>query len=376
MTDPTRHDNRFDTLELLALSSAGSVAGVPVPQGGAAADPDQWDTFEAAEALIVASRYALGDITDVRPFRRGSRRSPKLLIKCEKGLVILKRLAPGRDDPAHVASNHAVQKTLAAAGFPLPRLAHVRHAQETFVQHAGRIYELFEAVRGVGYDHSPEQTHDAGRILAQFHAVLTGTKLDWDQQGPTFHNHPNVVPALSALRDHPGVDPKATDALADAYARAGHHADAAGLASWHKGVIHGDWHPGNMAFSGSAVAGVFDYDTLRTAQRAIDLAMGALHFSLLRAESADPMEWPDAPDEARLRRFIAGYDSFPASMVSRGELEALPWLMVEALIAEPALQTRARGKFGRLEAGPALSMVERKARWLIANHERITRVAS
>jgi Ser/Thr protein kinase RdoA (MazF antagonist) len=374
MPDPTPHDNKFDTLEMLALPSGGSMSGASATPPGVA--PDHWDSFDAAEALIVASRYALGEITDVRPFRRGSRRSPKILIKCEKGLVILKRLAPGRDDPAHVASNHAVQKALAAAGFPLPRLAHLRNATETFVHHAGHVYELFEAIRGFGYDQSPDQTHDAGRILAQFHAVLTGIKLDWDQQGPSFHKHPAVAPALHTLRARPGVDAATTDSLAEIYARAGHHADAAGLAAWHKGVIHGDWHPGNMAFNGAAVAGVFDYDTLRTAQRAIDLAMGALQFSLQRSESSDPVDWPDAPDEARLRRFIAGYDSFPASIVSRSELEALPWLMVEALIAEPVLQIGARGTFGRLDAGPALGMVERKARWLIANHERVTRVAS
>lgn len=365
------HDPKFDTLEMLAQSAIAS--GLGSKDRG---EPDSWETFDAAEALIVASHYALGAITDVRPFHRGSRRSPKLLIRCEKGLVILKRLAPGRDDTSHVASSHEVQKTLAAAGFPLPRLAHVRHGTATFVEHNGRVYELFEAVRGFGYDQSAEQTFDAGRVLAQFHAVLTGTRLAWDREGASFHRHAGVATALRAMRSRDHVSPAAADALAEAYMRAGHQADAAGMAGWPVGLIHGDWHPGNMAFNGGSVVGVFDYDTLRMAPRAIDVAMGGLQFSLQRAESGDPGQWPDAPDESRLRRFIAGYDSFPASMVSRSELEALPWLMVEALIAEPVLQIGARGKFGRLEAGPALAMVERKARWLIANHERVTRIAS
>lgn len=356
------NDPKFDTSEMLA-------ATIP------ASDVDEWDVFEAGEALIVASRYALGEVTAVREFRRGSRRAPKLLIKCDKGLVLLKRLAPGRDDPSAVESHHQVQKLLADAGFPLPRLAHVRHGTSTMVLHAGRTYELFEAVRGEAYDLSAAQTQDAGRVLAHFHAVLGRHRLDVEDGAATYHRNPAVEAALRGLAGR-GIDAAVLAATAELYARAGHHAENAGFGGWHRQIVHGDWHPGNMSFRGGEVVAVFDYDTLRTAPRALDLAMGALQFSLRRSESSDPLAWPPEADQPRLRRFIQGYDSFPASMVSRSELEALPWLMVEALIAEPVLQVWARGKFGRLEGAPALSMVLGKARWLAEHHERVRLVAS
>ena len=80
-------------------------------------------TFDLAEVAIVLSHYDLGVVQAVREFRRGSRHSPKLLIKSDKGAFILKRRAHGRDDPIKVAFCHNLQRTLARARYPLPRLA-------------------------------------------------------------------------------------------------------------------------------------------------------------------------------------------------------------------------------------------------------------
>lgn len=351
-------DSKFDTIEMLA----------PVhPEG------DSWDRFELDEAIMVLSNFDLGKVWAVREFHRGSRRSPKLLIKCDRGLLMLKRLAPGRSDPAHVSMGHRIQQRLAAAGFPLPRLAPLRDGTGTMVVHDARVYELFEVQRGQPYDHSPAQAFEAGKALAQFHSIVAPERIETADPAVSYHRHPVVQSLLAAfVTKYPDV---ATDVLASIYQLAGERADRAGLPQWPAQLVHGDWHPGNLLFSSGRVTSVFDYDTLRMLPRATDLAMGALQFSVRRSEG-DPASWPDGPDEPCLRTFVQGYDQGSTSLVSRAELEALPWLMIEALIAEPVLQIGAKGAFGRLKAEAALAMVERKAHWIRVNHEKVTRLAS
>jgi len=109
---------------------------------------------------------------------------------------------------------------------------------------------------------------------------------------------------------------------------------------------------------------VIDYDAARLQQRVIDLANGALQFSILGG-GEDPVKWPDYLDESRYKRFIRGYDE--VDVVSVAELEAIPWLRIEALVAESVLPIAATGSFGRLEGYSFLQMIERKVRWMQAN---------
>ena len=50
-----------------------------------------------------------------------------------------------------------------------------------------------------------------------------------------------------------------------------------------------------------------------------------------------------------------------------GEIQALPWLMVEALVTEAAVTIAATGKFGPLGGAEMLRIVHRKGLWL-ENH--------
>jgi len=111
------------------------------------------------------------------------------------------------------------------------------------------------------------------------------------------------------------------------------------------------------------VVAVIDYDAARIQQRIIDTANGALQFSILGGGD-DPAQWPDYIDESRFKRFLRGYDSVPDQVLSRAEVACVPWLMIEALIAESVIPIAATGSFARLEGMGFLKMVERKVRWL------------
>jgi Ser/Thr protein kinase RdoA (MazF antagonist) len=125
-----------------------------------------------------------------------------------------------------------------------------------------------------------------------------------------------------------------------------------------------------MLFRGSRVVAVIDYDAARVQQRVLDAANGALQFSIIGGDE-DPGQWPDYIDETRFRRFLRGYDSVPDCVLSRAEIEAIPHLMIEALIAESVIPIANTGFFARMEGLGFLRMVQRKVKWLQAHAEEV-----
>src|SRR5437868_2120745 len=117
----------------------------PKPQVLPSAE-DHRERFDAHELALVLSHYDVGVIENLRPFPRGSRRSPKLRIRSHHGEYLLKRRAPGHDDPYRVAFAHDLQLHLAARGYPVPGLIGTRGENNSMLQLSGRVYELFNYV--------------------------------------------------------------------------------------------------------------------------------------------------------------------------------------------------------------------------------------
>ena len=106
---------------------------------------------------------------------------------------------------------------------------------------------------------------------------------------------------------------------------------------------------------------MIDYDSVRLLPRVLDIANGALQFSLLGGES-DLNAWPGQLDEARFTRFIRAYDQ--TLVISQAEIDVIPHLMIEALVSETVFPVAATGMFGRFDGAAFLAMVLRKIRWL------------
>lgn len=342
------------------------------------------EKFSAEELVIVMSNFDIGAIQAVKDFPRGSRRAPKLLITSEKGEFLLKRRARGKDDPFKVAFSHALQLYLANKQFPLPHLIGTRKDNNSMLQHNNAVYELFEYIRGSVYDSSLEATFDSGKTLALYHKLLRDYTPEFDPPVGSYHSSRAIHSSLDQLPDTfddperfpnvPGDQVETTTRfLRGAYLQAADKADAAGLNQWPSQIVHCDWHPGNMLFRNRKVVAVIDYDAARLQQRVIDVANGALQFSIL-AGSEDPVQWPEYLDETRFKRFIRGYDE--VDVLSVAELDVIPWLMIEAMVAESVLPIAATGSFGRLEGYGFLQMIERKVRWLQGNMSQLVRAVS
>ncbi len=334
------------------------------------------ETFGAEELASCLSHYDLGVIKTIKTFPRGSRRAPKVLIETERGMFLFKRRARGKDDLAKVAFTHQIQLTLANQNFPLPRLIRTCDDDNPLLVLDSKIYEMFEYVTGRSYDGSLKATYHAGHVLGLYHKLLENFKSDYRPPRGSYHNanaiHKAVHNTVSSLplekRPPSEVITQTVGKLEDVYKQCADDAENLGLTDWPEQIVHGDWHPGNMLFRDRNVVAVIDYDAARIQPRVIDLANGALQFSILGGNE-DPSKWPEYVDESRFKRFLRGYDS--VCVVSKREIQAVPYLMCEAMIAEAVLPIAATGSFGRMDGFPFLQMVERKIDWILSHHQEL-----
>lgn len=323
---------------------------------------------------MVVSRYDIGVIESVKEFRRGSGKAPKVLLKTDRGRYMLKRRSIGREGAARVRFCHEIQLRLAARRFPLPRLISTKTESSTMLVLNDFIYELFEYIPGDNYDQSLDATFDAGRALGLFHRLLAGFRSRaFEPTSASYHNARGLEEHLT-LVEQKLADPTAAamiKRLAVSYRDAAQRVEDLGFSTWPKQIVHGDWHPGNMLFKGSRVGAVLDYDTARLCPRIVDLANGVLQFSITM-QGHDPDRWPTSLDEGRFKRFCRGYETVKDCVISTAELEAMPWLMIEALIVEAVVPIAATGSFAGLSGAAFLRMVDAKTAWLQQHASRLT----
>jgi homoserine kinase type II len=338
------------------------------------------ERFGAEELAICLSHYDLGIISKIQEFPRGSRRAPKVVVDCQRGRFLFKRRAKGKDDLAKVAFTHQIQLSLAAQNFPLPHLLGTRVDNNSMLVLEGNIYELFEYTTGGGYDGSLDATFQAGRILGLYHKLLRGFQSDYRPPVGSYHNaeaiHQAIRNTVSSLpvevRPPAEVLSGTVNFLEHAYKTCAEKVNALGLNDWPAQIVHGDWHPGNMLFRDRHVVAVIDYDAARLQQRVIDLANGALQFSIIGGNE-NPSSWPEYPDKTRFKRLMRGYDSVYESqdVVTVAEIRAVPPLMCEAMIAEAVLPIAATGSFGRFDGFGFLQMIERKVKWIFSHLDEL-----
>ncbi len=307
--------------------------------------------FEAGELTCVLSRYDLGPIDAVRPYRRGSALAPKAVLRSATGRYLLKRREPVHADPYRVAVCHAVQLRLADHGFPVAALIGTAADNNSICQFKGGVYEVFEFVRGERSDRTAPSARTAGACLASMHAALRGFEPDWEPARETYHAAPWIGKRFQAARARLGPDAGPTlDALERAYAEAAARVDRAGFADHPPHMIHGDWHPGNLIVREGVIAAVVDFDATRAAPALVDVARGAVNFALERDAGGGLRLDPE-----RFAAFCAGYEAAGGPLARAAD--ALPALVTENIVAEAIEPVAATGRFGPGDGLAFLRMV-------------------
>ena len=227
-----------------------------------------------------------------------------------------------------------MQLFLASQQFPLPHLIGTRRENNSMLQWRNGVYELFEYIPGQNYPQTLEATFDSGpRVLALYHKLLADFKSEWQPPSGSYHLAPAVEQGLrtipTTLVAGRGPDSQISPVLTflqDSYYHAAQMVEDEGIESWPKQIVHADWHPGNMLYRDNHVVAVIDYDSARLLARIIDIANGALQFSIIGGDD-DVAKWPDYVDESRFKRFLRGYDE--VMLLSQAEVRTIPWLMIE-----------------------------------------------
>lgn len=327
--------------------------------------PDASSELTPGEITVACARYGLDDVRRADTLGAGSGGSPKTVLTLADGTrLLLKRRGPGHDDPSLVRFTHDIQHELAAHAYPVAPLRQTLDG-ESMLTLDGQIYELFEFVVGSAYDRRLASTSDAGRGLAFFHKILAKHIPKERPARAIYHDAAQVHVHLDRLAG----DDQATPSLASLYADAAARVADLGLDAWPRQIIHGDWHPGNMLFRRGKVAAVLDYDAATMGPRAADIAYGGVQFSMTSSPTG-PSDWPEESDLRRLGAFFTGYEEVPGGVISKAEIEALPWLMVEALIAEAAFGVQG-GRFGPYESPPFLNAIRAKATWIVRRRDQV-----
>lgn len=339
------------------------------------------ERFQSRELTKVLSNWDLGVISEIREYRHGSRRSPKLRISSELGDFLLKRKAGGhREDRAECC--HRLQIEAERGGVPVAALVPRRNGR-TLLGFDGRLYECFRWIPGSRYMRRPEQARNAGIALARLHSAFAGhaghEELPEGGFSDTETVRAQLLRAVDRVRES-GTAPAAD--LAAVATRLQHVLDrvesklvARGHPLERPEICHGDFHSGNTLWNDDTLAAVIDFDSARRESHAAEIANAALHFAMRPRRSDAPDSWAVALDADCLRGFMQGYFAFPP--IDPGRVgPMIPWLMQAAVVAETAAPIARDGNFAGIAPLPILRYAADVTEWIAARSRAISETAA
>ena len=353
----------------------GTAVGLPASHG-------ERSRFEPGELRRVLDAFPLEGIREIREFPAGSRQAPKVRIVAEEGEFLLKRRTIRPDLVERATFNHRLQLHLQRRGVPVAALVGTRAGNGSILLEDGQVYEMFHWVEGRRMVKVESEATNAGRILGRLH--LEASDLEWSDPPPMpgFHGADQVLTAFDRVIDavvaadadvDRGELQQVVGRLAEIRRRSTEAVEAGGWSRLPLQPIHGDWHPGNVLFTPEkptrtrpgTVRAIVDFDASRIEPRLVDLANGMLHFAMRSDRNSSPADWPASLSPRRMTGFTRGWREVVGD-ASEEEMEILPSLMRECLVAESIVPVAKTGRFASVPGLPFLGMVARKAEWIEA----------
>ena len=332
--------------EATPASGNGAGRGIPV----AAPLSNGRERFTSRELDEVLGRYELGAIASVREVALGTPISPKAVVDCARGKMLLKRRARGVDAPGLVAFSHRLVLGCMACGVCVPPLVGTRGQNNSMVQLDDRVYELFVFIEGGADPKSPGSSERAGALLGELHGVLDRLV---EVEAGLGVEAPREPAAIDPGRvDRTFVDKEIAGVIRGVLERSAAH--AAGETR----LVHGDWHPGNVIFRGDEPVSVCDFDNARLGSREREVAQGMAQFSLVRgAPGEPPARWSGEADLHRLAAHWWGYSSAaPRGLDPARVVGLMPGVLMEEALGSSNPEV--------------IWAVLRKAQWLEDHAER------
>ena len=317
------------------------------------------------EIDAVLKHYNVGTVHEITELPEGSVYSPKVILKADKGRLLLKRRARGLDIPAVVAFSHEVMLECLKQGLCVPPLIATTD-NNSMVQHADHVYELFPFIEGQRFDPAkPAHAREMGELLSDTYAYMDKLKTTFEPVvEPETIDRTRINP-ITPHRDALPAD------LVDDFKRAlDHGADTAAANEKPKAIVHGDWHPGNMIYRQDRLVAVCDFDNTRIGSRDREIAQALVHVSLITPQPGQTASAvPPEPDPARLEAFWHGYKAHNGQSSPRAIAALMPAVMIDEALASigPELNDNRVA---------LLTAVHRKANWLSDHHQNLVALFS
>ncbi len=321
----------------------------------------------AADLAHIAEEYGLA-LSAERTRPLGGAVNGVVAASTGRGEVLVRVHRPWTT-PERLEFVHDVMAQLRALGLPVPRVIS-RPGGRSWTRVRDRLVEVVEYVphdRTVG---SWGEVGDAFGLLGRLHSSLA--LLDVEVVPAPVSSYADPVEAIRMLDEtetefrsrpgHPDYDRalSARNRAREVLGRLAEH--------WHgvgrrlpRGLVHGDYGPGNLLVRGSRIAAVVDFDFADERERAFDVAYG-LYFALDRLGDFDRT--------ALAREPLWRYAEAVAPSVTEAELESLPyemarvplyWIAEAGYLPDPVGQT--------LEWEPHVG----RAGWLVSNTDLVRR---
>lgn len=302
----------------------------------------------------VLRHYRVGAVRDIRELPEGSFYSPKVVLDTERGTMLLKRRARGLDMPALVAFGHEVLLGCQQHGLCVPPLIGTVGENNSFVQHADHVYELFVFIEGNRFDAvNPKHAFGMGSLLHETHRVM-------DMVRPSFApaSEPGTID-LSRLAMLKPIDELLPPGLSADFERIASYAHELSQANARPtALVHGDWHPGNMIYRADTLVAVCDFDNTRVGSRDRELAQALMHASMIAPSPGQGGAMvPPEPDPLRLDAFWQGYTRAGGKANARTIAGLMPGVMIDEALAS-------LGPSPSEQHGAMLIAIWRKAKWL------------
>ena len=244
-------------------------------------------TIDPAMLGRILDHYDLGGMYQVEGSGGGTA-NVNLVIVSPRGRLFFRRRNPSYSSPNQVIYEHALMRHLADKGIGGPLPVETRDG-ETAVCDRADVYELQHLVEGSAFDPDDlEQLRAAAAGLADFHAALDDFAPPVPKDLPRYDDPKNIRTGYESLL------PQATPEQAHGIrlvldvvaALEADFPDAAYHALPHC-IIHGDYHPANVLYAGTRLAGIFDLDWVSRQPRIRDLADGITYFAGRRPSTLD-----------------------------------------------------------------------------------------
>lgn len=257
------------------------------------------DSSAVAELREVLAQYDLGELTDYEKNERGFVNTAYCIYTFAAGdrhRYFLRKYKRGIGEQ-ELVFEHSLMEHLVAEGAPVARIYHTKegktylHRFEGTDDAAGVFYTIFEYLPGedcftwVDPILNEAQLCSSAALMAQFHFVVGGfTPLGR-------RNEPRILELLPVIAETWAACPsKSKGTIFDDRIREYLEPVKADIAatlavlqepaarSIPEMVIHCDYHPGNLKFSGDRVSGLFDFDWSKVDLRLFDLGLALWYF--------------------------------------------------------------------------------------------------